>query len=66
MDWVMPAMLWATPTVMVFMTIATTARVTPTQLSEIEKLELDLKDAILREDYEHAAVVRDKLKKLKP
>jgi len=37
-----------------------------TQLSEIEKLELDLKEAIMREDYEHAAVVRDKLKKLKP
>lgn len=36
------------------------------QLSEIEKLELDLREAILREDYEHAAVVRDMIKKLKP
>ena len=36
-----------------------------TQLSEIEKLELDLKEAILREDYERAAEVRDLIKKLK-
>ena len=36
-----------------------------TALSEIEKLEMDLKEAILREDYERAAEVRDLIKKLK-
>lgn len=36
-----------------------------TQLSEIEKLEQDLKDAIIHEDYERAAEVRDLIKKLR-
>lgn len=36
-----------------------------TPQTEIEKLERDLKDAILREDYERAAEVRDKIKRLK-